>query len=129
MSYATGIVVQALLSVSAVTDIVGNKILTDHASGKQPPVIYVFSKSEGEPYLLAGASGHVRSTIAVACLAARADDCQPLAEAVIAGLKDFRGVAAGVSATIMKEGADVTDYNDQGGLHRRTVDFSVIWNR
>lgn len=129
MSYAAGILRTALIGISSVTDIVGQKIEVGHVTGDQPPAIYVLSKSETEQYLITGASGHVRSTISVGCLAATAHECQSLAEAVIAALKDFRGIAAGKTATIMKEGTDVTDYSDQGGLHRRTIDFSVTWNR
>ena len=129
MSYAAGIVVQALLSVQPVTAIVRQKIQLDEIGGKQPPAVYVFAKSENEPYLLENASGHVRSTIAVACLATTGHGVHTLAEAVIAGLKNFSGTAAGVHATIMKEGTDVTDHNHESGLHRRVVDFTVIWRR
>ena len=129
MSYASGIVRTALAGISGVTDIVGQKIQVNSATGLQPPAIYVMLKSEDEDYLMTNAGGHIRSTVSVHCLAASGHQCATLGEAVIAGLKNFRGTAAGKDATIMKGGADVTDYSDQGGLHRRVIDFQVIWNR
>lgn len=101
------------------------------------PFLTLASIHEGQEFLLAGATSTFEGRMSIACHAASAAAVNALAEDVKLALQDVihREITGGSpagslgTATIWKEGTDVSDYSDDRTVFRRTFDWRIRWER
>lgn len=127
---ASKIVISALLAAPTVTAVVSDRItIRPLPTRSTMPAITLYLVSEVEDYTVRGASGLARSRVSVECLAQTAVGADELGEIVKGALKDFRQASfqGFTDVAIMKEGTDAHDYEENQPVHRRIIDFTVIW--
>lgn len=126
---ATNIVIQALLAAPGVTGIVGQRINPlSLPQGEALPAIIVYPVSETDEQMLSGAARYYEGRVTVDCQSVSSGQVDQLGEAVKAALEDKTNQSfAGKVATILKQGSDFAEYNDERSLARRVIDFTVRW--
>lgn len=134
---ALRITIAALLAAPGVSAAVGARVYPFIApQGSAWPHIIVGLVSEDDEQMLSGAGLFFDARVEVACIATSATAADALGEAVKVALQDVTNQAfddgelpPGFSAvaTILKDGADVSDYSDDLTVFRRIMDFRVRW--
>lgn len=131
------LIVAKLFSVTAITDLVDEKIFPGTAPQNTPPrYIIVYRAGQTNPQLLGGNADMPKSRISVEVYGVSAADADALGEIVFDALKnvtnetvfDAGSPAAPIGTiTVMPADSDVDDYDDQKLSYRRTIDFYVDW--
>ncbi|MCW5697374.1 MAG: DUF3168 domain-containing protein [Bauldia sp.] len=125
---ATQIAVKALLAVTGVTAIVGQRVTAVRVPvGSALPAVVVNAISDVEVYTLGGAGGYPEARVSIECIAESPAGADVLGNAVVAGLKDFATTVGGFHATFFKEGTDVFDESPEHSTVSRIIDFAIRW--
>jgi len=119
--------VQALLSASPVTALVGTRISPEiGVQDATMPDIIVCSIANLDTYLLSGPGKYPNARVRVECRAATVTAAISLGDAVIAYLDGLGGTFDGMAVTsFLKSETDTMDHNEDHSIHRRMIDFHV----